>query len=349
MAATIKDIARIVGVSPTAVSRALNGCPDIGEETRRKILEVARQLDYHPNAIARGLVKRRTNTIGLFVLGRGAHGFNDPFAYEVIAGVMDGASAEGYDLVLFAADSDAPSRGFGRSGYIAKAKERRVDGLIIMGIRTDDPAIPGLASSTLPVVLLDVDVKGPRVGVVTSDNAAGARQAVQYLISLGHRRIAMINGHPFATVSAERLSGYKMALERAGIAYDESLVFTGNFTGESGGAAVRHFWNELPPELRPTALFAASDLMAIGAMRELREMGISVPDQVSIVGFDDIAPASHVDPPLTTVRQDRRGMGAAASRMLVSMISQETGMSLVKLPTDLIVRGSTAPPARASA
>ncbi|MCR4402019.1 MAG: LacI family transcriptional regulator [Firmicutes bacterium] len=352
MAVTIKDIAKIVGVSPTAVSRALNDHRDIGEETREKIKRVAQELGYRRNAIARGLVTKKTDTIGLFVLGRGPTGFGDPFAYEVILGVMDTVSAAGYDLVLYGVGG--PSEGGrpnGRScvrSYVGKCKERQVDAVIMMGLRTDDPQYRSLSELDVPCVLIDVAPPGDGIGFVASDNVLGSKTATEHLISLGHRKIGMLNGHAHATVSGERLEGYKIALMNAGIPYDPALTFEGDFSSECGAQAAEYFMM-LPRDTRPTAVVAASDLMAIGLVQTLKAMGLSIPQDVSVVGFDDIPSASHVDPPLTTVRQARYDLGATAARMVLGRLQDgRSGNAFpapgFRLATNLIVRGSTAPP-----
>lgn len=334
---TIKDIAKAVGVSPAAVSRALNNYPDIGEATRRRILKVAEEMKYHPNAIARGLVRNKTDTIGLFVLGRTQAGFSDPFAFEVIVGVMEAVSAASYDLVLFGAG--AP--GAPPISYTRKSRERRVDGIVIMGLRTDDPQLPELASLGTPCVLVDVDVEAPGIGFVGSDNIAGAKRAVEYLISLGHRKIAFINGHARATVSRERLQGYRLALLENSIESRPDYIVEGDFSVESGrGAAERLLGEGIETGARPTAVFAASDLMAIGFMQAAREMGFAVPGDVSVVGFDDIAMAGMTDPPLTTVRQNRHLLGAHAARLVIEALTHGRPPERLRLATELVIRES---------
>ncbi|MGE5574163.1 MAG: LacI family DNA-binding transcriptional regulator [Bacteroidota bacterium] len=347
MAVTIKDIARVVGVSPTAVSRALNGHRDIGEETRARIKRVAQEMGYRRNAIARGLVTNKTDTIGLFVLGRGSTGFGDPFAYEVILGVMDTVSAAGYDLVLYGVGGAPAARRCAEASYVGKCRERRVDGVIMMGIRTDDPQYHALGDLDVPCVLIDVAPPGDGIGFVASDNVLGAKQATEHLVSLGHRKIAMLNGHAHATVSTERLEGYKIALMNAGIAFDPALVFEGDFSKESGAQAADYFMM-LPRAMRPTGVVAASDVMAIGLVQMLKVMAVRVPDDISVVGFDDIPSAAHVDPPLTTVRQARYDLGASAARMVLQRLEEgRTAIAFpppgIRLATELVVRRSTAP------
>ncbi len=345
MPVTIKDIARVVGVSPTAVSRALNDYTDISEETRVKIKRIARELGYRRNAIARGLVRNKTDTVGLFVLGRGGSGFGDPFAYEVVLGVMDTVSAAGYDLVLYGVGGQAVGAA---ASYVGKCKERRVDAVILMGIRTDDPQYRTLGDLDVPCVLIDVAPPHEGIGFVSSDNVSGTKQAVEHLLSLGHTRIAMLNGHPFATVSAERLEGYKLGLMNAGLPYDADLTFEGDFSQDSGARAAEYYWG-LPAERRPTAVVSASDIMAIGLIQGLKARGVRVPDDVSVVGFDDIPSAEHVEPPLTTVRQARYNLGATAARMVIQGVEQGRSYARpaatgVRLATQLVVRGSTGRP-----
>lgn len=331
--ATIKDVAKVAGVSVTTVSRALNGYPDVNEQTRKKIAQVAKELGYVPNMAARTLVMKKSKTLGLLISGITHSSSKDNFIYEVLCGMNDRSGELGYDLILF---STTPYKQSQKS-YQDLCKERGADGLILMGLRTDDPYLQEVVNSSIPTVLIDIPLEGKNVGYVTSDNEAGAKSAVDYLIRLGHRKIAMINGYPFADVSIRRLVGYKAALEEAGLPYEPSLVYDGQFR-EHIAAEVTYQLLFKHPDV--TAIFCASDLMAIGSIRALEKMGKKVPDQVSVIGFDDIPISQYMSPALTTVHQNIYEMGYQATQLLVDMLEKRKVKRTVILKTELIERGS---------
>jgi len=333
--ATIKDIARKAGVSVTTVSRALNGYGDVSETTRRKIKQVAEELSYSPNAVARSLVSKKTRTIGLIISDINRAGAKDAFAYEVLCGINDRAGDLKYDLLLF---STNPSKQMEKS-YAALCKERNVEGAILSGLRLDDPYLQEVIEQTsFPCVLIDIPRTGDNVGYIASDSRAGAEMAVRHLIECGHREIAMVNGHNQAHVSRERLEGYKDALQKANLPYREELVFDGRFTEDGGAEAMYQILIRHP---EATAVFCASDLMALGAMRTLERTGRRVPDDMSVVGFDDISIAAYCSPKLTTVRQDKYEMGYRGAQLLIDMLEGRTDSRKVILSNQLIVREST--------
>lgn len=356
---TIKDLAKAAGVSPAAVSKALHGHPDISQATRQRILALAAEMNYRPNVLARSLVKQRTTTLGLFVLSRGSEGFLGQFAGPIIGGLMDCATAYGYDIVLFSTPGNGPARGLDADGtaggeppaspppvshvsYLDLCRERQVEGALILGLRLDDPALPELRESPLPLVLHDVALTGPHVSCIGCDNSHSTFEAVSFLLKLGHRRIGFINGHAQAAVSRERLEGYRQALQAFGVEPDPCLEAAGDFSQESGYRAAAALL-ELRP--RPTALMAASDLMAIGALEALRVQALRVPEDVSLVGFDDIPAAQHLQPPLTTVRQDRYQTGWLAGKTLIEATQGKMVPARIVVPAQLVIRQSTASPA----
>lgn len=335
---TLRDIAAVVGLSVAAVSRALNGHPDVSAATRRRVLEAARQLNYRPNAAAKTLVTHRSRLIGLYFLGQERARFSHPFASEVADGLLEGLATAGYDLLVFGDGlyEGAPS-------FLDLAAHRQIDGAVFLGLRTDDPRWDELRRLPFPLVTVDVPVDAERAVCVGCDHIEGARLVAHHLASLGHRRIAMINGHRWAPVSWERLTGFTAGLRQAGLQWDDSAVVEGDFTESSGYRLAGELLRRTP---RPTAIFAASDLMALGALRAAREMGLAVPAQLSVVGYDDIAEAARCDPPLTTVHQPRRQLGVAAAQALVGLIerSHHPPPSRVLLRPELVVRASTGPP-----
>lgn len=334
---TIKDLAKAAGVSITTVSRALNGYPDVSEKTRNRIKKLADDLSYRPNAQAQSLVLKRTKTIGVILSDLKRSSAKDAFAFEVLCGINDKASELNYDIILF---STNPNKQLNKS-YSDLCMERNVDGAVFQGLKVNDPYLQEvLEQPHFPCVLIDIPIAGERVGHVTTDNVNGACEAVQHLIKLGHRRIAMINGYDEASVSRERLSGYMVALQQAGIPYDSSLVVNGKFSEEGGEEAMGNLLLD-HPEI--TAVFCSSDLMALGATKALGATGRAIPDSISIIGYDDISIASYCTPQLTTIRQEKYELGYQAAQLLIDMLEGRQVKHKVVLPTELIVRGSTGP------
>jgi LacI family transcriptional regulator len=334
---TIKDLAKAAGVSVTTVSRALNGYSDVNEDTRKKIKRIAEQLNYRPNAVARSLVTRKTRTIGVILSEINREGAKDSLAFEILCGINDRAVELDYDILLF---STNPKKQLAKS-YADLCKERNVDGAILSGLRVNDPYLQQVVQDTsFPCVLIDIPAAHQNVGHVTTDNFRGAKTAVEHLIRLGHRHIAMINGHDEASVSKERLLGYKHALAEHGISFREELIFNGGFKEEGGFTALHQILHRHP---EVTAVFSASDLMVLGALRALEQIGRKVPETMSIVGYDDITIASYCSPPITTIRQDRYEMGYQAAQLLIDMLEKRKVNHKIVLNSELIVRQSTSP------
>ncbi len=332
---TSKDVARLAGVSRTTVSLVLNDVPHarIAPETRRRVLEAARQLGYRPNAAARSLVRQQAMTLGLILCHPPAHVYTDPFLPQVLLGITGALQKTEYRLLLETVAEPTPGE-----DYLDLAREKRIDGFIISGPRVDDMALRRLHGEGVPIVLLghlpDLDI--PSVDV---DNVRAAYTAVAHLIRLGHRRIGIItNGPLHYTASQERLAGYRQALAKHGLPYDPALVVEGNFTAESGEEAMKHLLGLHP---RPTAVFVASDTVALGALVTLRHEGIHVPTEMALVGFDDIPLAAYVDPPLTTVRLPAYELGREAARLLLALVAGHTPPTTrTVLNTALVVRAS---------
>jgi LacI family transcriptional regulator len=331
---TIKDIAKAAGVSVTTVSRALNGYSDVSEKTRKKIEEIAKELKYSPNTLARSLVMNKSKTIGLLVSGIKRESIKDNFVFEVLVGLNEYVGETDYDLVLFSTTSSKQSE----KSYSQLCRERRVDGVIIQGIRTDDPYLREIVDSEIPCVLIDIPIQSESVGYVTTDNVLGARTAVKHLVKSGHRNIAMINGHEFAFVSRQRLEGYFQALEGSGISINPDWVVNGYFN-ETQAKEVALNLLQKSPEI--TGIFCASDLMAIGAIKAAKELNLRVPEDLSIVGYDDIILAEQITPPLTTIAQDKVQMGYQAAKLLINMLENDHEPNVITLPTVLKVREST--------
>jgi DNA-binding LacI/PurR family transcriptional regulator len=327
---TIKDVARLAGVAPCTVSNTLNGTGYVAKTTREKVLAAVRELGYQPSAIARGLKLGRTNMIALIIPT-----ISTPMFSEMIEGIEEVATATNYNLILCRSARD-PKR---ELTYLNLFRDGRVDGIILAAPRVDDPCFGELASSKVPVVLVGGKAPGEDVPSVVVDNRRGASEAIRYLLELGHRRIGFINGPLTVFDSRERFEAVKDALGKAGVLFDERLYIEGDFTRSSGYAAAREIMSRAA---RPTALFVGGDTMAMGAMQALKDMGFRIPDDVAVVGFDDIKYAQYFEPPLTTVRQPAYHVGSRATKMLLSLIQ---GKSLRRkhlvMDVKLVIRDSS--------
>jgi LacI family transcriptional regulator len=336
---TIQELAAKSGVSVATVSRALNGSAEVSEATKHRILSLAEELDYTPSAAARTLVRRRSHVIGVILeTGPGHPDLLHPFFQEVLVGLKQGAGARGYDLLLFA--SDEPGNGFGGThSYLRRAGHHGVDGAVVMGMTASDSEIVKLAESGLPCIAVDAQIPGPRTGFVMSENREGAALAVRHLLDLGHERIATITGGLGTRPGDDRLEGYREELARAGVGPRREYVVEGDFYDESGYRGTRQLLELDEP---PSAVFAASDLMAAGVLRAANELGVDVPGELAVVGFDDIRLASLLQPQLTTVRQDMQALGEAAAEGLERVI-EDSGAEPVEcyVPTRLVVRASS--------
>jgi LacI family transcriptional regulator len=335
---TIKELARLSGVSVGTVSRALNGYTDVSQETRERVIRLAQELDYTPNAAARTLVTERSHVVGLFLdTGEGRPDVQHPFFHEVLGGLKDLVGAAGFDLLLFA--SEQPGNGYGPHSYLKRARHHRVDGVVLMGIDTAEPEVERLLRSDIACVGVDMAVVGSTNCSVMSDNVEGGAMAVRHLAELGHKRIATLTGLIETAPARDRLRGYREEIQRQGLAYRDDYVMYGDYYVDSGAAGMAALL-ELPEP--PTAVFAASDLMAAGAIGVVSRAGLRVPDDVAVVGFDDIFLAALTEPPLTTLRQDKLGLGAAAGEALVALLEEDgDAQAAATLPVELVVRGST--------
>ena len=329
VSATIKDVARAAGVSVATVSRAFNDSGPVSEETRRRVREVADSLRYSPNSAARSLITSRTGSIG--VLLPDLYG---EFFSEVIRGIDQTAQGHGFHLIVSSSHAD-------RSEVEAalRAMRGRVDGLIVMSPEVDALALVTNLPEHLPVVLLDCWVDGDAYDSVNIDNFGGAYAMVRHLAGLGHRRIATITGALRNHDAAERQRGYRAALDDAGLEWSEAWEVAGDFTEQGGYQAAMTL---LARGERPTAVFAANDSMAIGALSALREAGHRVPDDIALAGFDDITIARYVHPSLSSVRVNISDLGAQATALLIGAVSNENQhvRRQVTLPTTLVLRTS---------
>lgn len=335
----IHEVSKLSGVSVSTVSRVFNGYDDVSAATRQRVLAAAQKLDYAPSAAARTLVTQRSQLLGVVLFTGLEHpDIGHPFFQEVLVGFKRGIGSLGYDVLLFATEQPGSSND-GAHSYVRRARHHRVDGVVLMGVDRRDPEVERLLESGIPLIAVDLDIVGPRASHVSSDNVGGARLAVRHLHALGHRRIATISGPQATKPGADRMLGFRDELQALGLESRTGYEQPGDFYSESGEAAMRALLALPEP---PTAVFAAADMMAIGAMRAAQAAGLDVPNDVSVVGFDDIQIAPLVNPALTTVRQDKVGLGLAAARALVEQIDNpEVTPPVLTLPVELVARAST--------
>ena len=336
---TIRDIARAAGVSVSTVSHVLNEYGDISAETERRVRQVMEELNYYPSALARRLVMKRSYVLQLLLFA--VEGLHHPFFYEVTCGITAEVEKAGYELVLSVKDT----RDRRWRETLKRCYEAKVEGIMLMGTLPSAKVLAEVRASGIPAVMIDIPFEGPRVTYVTSDNIAGARQAVEHLISLGHRKILYVDGYdlpdgytPLPTISVARRIGHEQALRAHGIEFDPTLVCIGNYTQEGARSAVRA---TLETRTDATAVFAISDVMAFGAMKAVRDLGRRVPGDVAVVGFDDIEAASYVRPALTTIKQQGELMGRSAVCELLRIITNpKRSPRATVLPAELVVRES---------
>ena len=325
---TIRDVAQAAGVSVSTVSRVLNDKDDVAPETYEKVQEVIDELGYTSSLAARGMRSRRMNVIGLVMPDVG-----DPFSIQVMKGVSRAIAELDYELIVYTGGE------FQRE--TSADRERRfvslLGGGITDGIIVVTPTTTSFPTAS-PVVVVDPNVETHDCPAVIATNRDGALAAVEYLISLGHRRIGFIGGRSELTSAVRRLLGYKDGLARAGIPLEPDLIQTGDYSRKAGFAGTQRLLNLSDP---PTAIFASNDQSATGAIKAVLEAGLRVPDDISVVGFDNVPEAAYAHPRLTTVDQSIAKMGYIATEMLISLIEGDALESdLYKVPTQLIVRDS---------
>ena len=327
---TINDIAKRVGLSKASVSRALNGKQDVDPETRKRVLKVAAQVGYVPSASARALSNGRSNCLGLLVPT-----LTWPWILEVLRGVAEEIERSGYSLILYTTSGGEDSE---REFMSQVVPAGAVDGLALVIPLGMLEYIERLAKGGLPIVVVDDRGHYPDLPTVATTNIEGGRSATLHLIERGRRRIAMLNGPRDFGCNRDRLEGYKSALQKAGLQFDPKLVVDSDFK-ESGGASAMAALLAADPKL--DAVFVANDVMAFGAMRAIRNAGRRVPDDVAVVGFDDIPASAMTHPPLSTVRQPLYEMGRTAASMVMAAVRGESITKRIELPTSLVIRESS--------
>jgi LacI family transcriptional regulator len=331
---TILDVAAACGVSPATVSNVLANKPYVKEQTRQLVLQKVAELGYRASRAAQSLRTGRSWSVGLII-----GDISNPYVAEIVRGVEEVLWARRNNLILCNTEFDADRK----MAYASSLLDQHVEGLILVSQSFSEDEVRALNLSDVPVVTVNRACEALKSDQVGIDGAGGIRAAVQYLAQLGHKRIAFVKGAASSPSADERYMAYMKAVRAHKLAIDSALVVQGDYSMESGSIAVRELWAR---DAAPTAIVAANDLMAIGALGALKEMNIDVPREVSVIGFDDIFLSNHPLVRLTTVHYSKRDIGANAARLLMRRVEGERGDGprIVTLDTSLIVRGTTAPP-----
>ncbi len=328
---TLEDIGRLAGVSRSTVSRVINEQPSVREDVRARVLDVIRTTGYVPNVAARSLVSGRSGVLGLVIPSRVHALFEDPYFARLIQGISAASNEAGTTLSLFLFQNEAEEAEL----YPRVVTSGFLDGMIITATRMADPLLARVSGGVVPVVSIGrPDVDG--VSYIDADNHGGALRAAAHLANLGHERIGLLGAPVTTTAGVDRLNGFVEGLALSGRALHPSLRVDGDFSEASGYDAMARLL-----EQEPDAVFVASDTMAMGALRAVRERGLRIPQDLALVGFDDMPASKTSVPALTTVRQPVADTGARAVEMLNQLISGEASAPIVEImPVELVVRGS---------
>ncbi len=316
MSVTIKDVAKRAGVSPSTVSRVLSNHPRISHATSEKVRAIMEDMGYHPNIMAKSLVSKTTQSLGVILPKPAEELFLNTFFMELIRGIVAQANRSGYDVVLSSGSSeqeevDAVSR---------LVYGGRIDGAILLYSRKNDPVVDFLSRNQFPAVLVGRSEQHSNMITVDTDNIQAAADATRHLIQMGHRRIGFVSGPPELVVSVDRMAGFKRALQEAGLEYRKDWIVEGEFLQESGYRAMSFFMN-LPE--RPTALVVVDDMVSFGILRGLHELGYRVPEDIAIVSFNNIALSELSTPPLTSIDIGIYHLGYTASQALIQAIQDK--------------------------
>ena len=330
---TIFDVAEKAGVSHSTVSRVLNNKNNVNAGTRERVLQVMAQLGYVGNVSARSLAGGSSRVVGLLV-----DRLNSGYMEEIIRGIDEALEAQNYNLMLYTTHRQKTKE----AAYVTRLTRDFADGLILIVPRNEKAYLETLQKRKFPYVLIDYQGYNRHVPSIITTNRKGGYDATSYLIEIGHRRIGFITGEMAYGCAPERLAGYRDALEEHGVPFEENLVSEGDFLQPQGYRCAQQLLSLPEP---PTAIVASNDVMAFGVMEAARDLGLHIPDDLSIIGFDDIPQASHVHPPLSTVCQPLEEMGRSAATLLFKYIANPlTEVERVELSTRLIIRGSCQPP-----
>ncbi|HSW08329.1 LacI family DNA-binding transcriptional regulator [Aquabacterium sp.] len=332
---TIKDVALHAQVSVATVSHVVNDTRFVSEATRLRVQQAIAELRYVPSALARSLKSNRTHTVGMMIPNN-----SNPYFAEIIRGIEDTCYGAGFNVILCNSDDDPLKQ----STYVRLLSEKQVDGLIVLSSGSDVELLDTLRAATMPQVVVDREIDDLAADLVEVNHEAGGFLATQHLLQLGHRRIACIAGPQALSSARQRVQGYQRALQEAGLAADDQLLRCADFTSAGGHAAMTALLDAASPADRPSAVFASNDLMAIGAICAAAAKGLSIPGDLSVIGFDDIALAAFSNPPLSSIVQPKHQTGELAAKLLLQRITQpDRELQRAILQPALVIRQSTGP------
>ncbi len=331
---TIRDVAKLAGVSTMTVSRVVNDSGYVSEATRVKVASVVAEIGYVPNMLGPSLRFKQTNTLALVITD-----ITNPFWTTVARGVEDAAHEQGFSVILCNTDESNEKQ----DHYLTMLLKRRIDGMLLVPTSSSAEDVQRIQKQEITIVLLDRQVSNVDVDIVRSDSVTGAYQIVNYLLTLGHRRIGMLAGPRDVSTSTDRVTGYRQALRAAGLGTEHEQLIWGQFTYRSGYEMGKEMLTAVSP---PTAIFAANNFIAIGAMRAAQELGLKVPNDISIASFGDIPIDINPTPFLTVATHPIYEMGYQATQLLLARIAGEAPAEFqeIILPTEIVIRQSTAPP-----
>ncbi|KAA3658328.1 MAG: LacI family transcriptional regulator [Chloroflexi bacterium] len=332
--ATIRDVAEKAGVSTMTVSRVINNSGYVSDKTRAKIESVIEELGYIPNMLGQSLRFNQTNTLALVITD-----ITNPFWTTVSRGVEDAAQEKGYSIILCNTDESVKKQ----DQYLTMLLKRRIDGILLAPTSSSADGVHRITKLGIKVVVLDRDVPNVNVDIVLGDSFGGSVQLTKYLLELGHKHIAMVAGPRDVSTSTERVAGYEHAMQAAGLETGNGRIFWGKFSRASGYANAQKALAQHP---QPTAMFAANNFIAVGVLQAVREAGLRIPEDVSIVAFGDIPESINPEPFFTVATHPTYEMGYQATQILLSRIKEEgaTQIQKIVLPIEIIPRGSTASP-----
>jgi LacI family transcriptional regulator len=332
MSITIKDVAAAAGVSTATVSRVLSGKSPVSEEVRKRVLSAVESLEYRPNALARSLREETTKTLGLVVSN-----VLNPFYTAVARAVEDAASEMGYSVILCNADEDADKEDF----YLDVLLQKRVDGLIISPARNKSRQLSRYAKDDVPVIFVDRSIEGLGIPTIRADGRKAIEELVEYLVRLGHERLAIVSGPPEVVSGTERLNAFLSSARKRRVTIPEEYVRLGDFRRESGRQAMQEL---LQLRQQPTAVFVANNLMCLGALQAAKEAECRIPEDISIASFDDVTWFELMEPPITAIAQPTQELGVMAAQMLLEQLEEDRKPESRTLEAELVIRGSCGVP-----
>jgi LacI family transcriptional regulator len=329
--ATVRDVAKLAGVSPITVSRVINNAGYISEETRKRVEEAIRLLGYVPNTLARSLRLHQTNTLALVLTD-----ITNPFWTTVVRGVEDAASDAGYNVILCNTDESEVEQ----EKYLNVLLQKRVDGVLLVPVRCTRETVQVIQSQNVPLVVLDRHIPGVEVDSVRGDSEGGAYELASLLVAQGHRKIALLSGPQGVSSADDRVTGYKRALAEDGLDSLDELIYYGEFTQQSGFEMMQRVLAVTP---RPTAIFAGNNFITMGAFKAMREAGLKVPDDIALVSFDDLPVELIIDPFFTVASQPAYEMGKLATELILARLAGQAPAACqeIILPTEIIIRRSS--------